>query len=416
MKYPANNSSKIWVSVTHTSNTPSNSGIQRVVRKLSAELINQYDNIEFIRWNKKRKEYFPVDPNLKTCRFEEYGGPDHSTINQSWDVDDIQNGRTCFYYLGRSLGFFTRRCKLSLDALLNTQQKNWLLLPELMTEKEANSIFDYAKKRQLKIATIFYDAIPVNHPEWVNERIRENHRGYMRAISKSDLIIPISKNSGNDFATFCVNENIAIPKIVPCLLAGDPQKVRPTNTTSPSIQNPIKILCVGTLEERKNHRNLLKAFEIVYKDYKNLSLTLVGSEYQGAPGIKEMVEEKMAQNSNLFWLSKVSDKELFDLYNECSFTIFPSLDEGFGLPIIESLWYGKACISANHGVMNELARDGGCLTTDVASPESIADSIRSLIDDRDLLKKLSQEANQRAIRTWHEYASEVYEILIAENH
>src|ERR1051325_5807450 len=88
---------------------------------------------------------------------------------------------------------------------------------------------------------------------------------------------------------------------------------------------------------------------------------------------------------------------------ECAFTVYPSLMEGFGLPIAESLWHGKPCVCGGNGALGEVARGGGCLIVDQASTSALADGIKSLLQDRQLCGRLSNEARARKFRTWPDY-------------
>jgi glycosyltransferase involved in cell wall biosynthesis len=103
------------------------------------------------------------------------------------------------------------------------------------------------------------------------------------------------------------------------------------------------------------------------------------------------------------WLKHVDDKTLHALYRECAFTVYPSLMEGFGLPIAESLWHGKPCVCGGNGALGEVARGGGCLIVDQTSTSALADGIKSLLQDRQLRERLSDEARARKFRTWSDY-------------
>ena len=93
------------------------------------------------------------------------------------------------------------------------------------------------------------------------------------------------------------------------------------------------------------------------------------------------------------------------------FTVYPSLVEGFGLPILESLWLGKPCICHDDGVMAELAAGGGCLTVDMNDPTALARAIEQLATDRSLRDRLSTEARARDIDGWPDYARHVGGLL-----
>lgn len=109
-------------------------------------------------------------------------------------------------------------------------------------------------------------------------------------------------------------------------------------------------------------------------------------------------------------------KVLKDCYKQASITVYPSFVEGYGLPIMESLWYGKPCICYKQGVMSELAKEGGCLTTDVMNPQTLADAIYQLLMNTELYRTKSEEAIKRKIKTWEEYALEFLEKLEFHKH
>jgi len=107
------------------------------------------------------------------------------------------------------------------------------------------------------------------------------------------------------------------------------------------------------------------------------------------------------------WLCHVNDADLSQAYEECSFTVFPSRMEGFGLPILESLWYGKPVVCGGNGAMGEVASGGGCLIVDQNNPVALAEGIRRLLGDPATLQELSEEARQRSFRTWDDYTGDL---------
>jgi glycosyltransferase involved in cell wall biosynthesis len=133
-------------------------------------------------------------------------------------------------------------------------------------------------------------------------------------------------------------------------------------------------------------------------------LTLVG------PGYPSNIKTAR-RNVRIQSLGTVPEERLISLYKECTFTVFPSLDEGFGLPITESLWFGKPCICAGFGSMGEIANGGGCLTVDPRSTEQLSDAITRLITEPQLRQKLAREACARSLQTWSDYAGSVLNTL-----
>jgi glycosyltransferase involved in cell wall biosynthesis len=93
----------------------------------------------------------------------------------------------------------------------------------------------------------------------------------------------------------------------------------------------------------------------------------------------------------LRWLRHVSDETLSCEYRQCRFTIYPSLMEGFGLPIIESLLHGKPCICGGNGALGEVAHGGGCLIIDQSNANALASGIKTLLTDQETYARLSAE-------------------------
>jgi hypothetical protein len=140
----------------------------------------------------------------------------------------------------------------------------------------------------------------------------------------------------------------------------------------------------------------------------------VGNRYEGAFEIADFVQDTCATNARIRWLGIVDDATLHRLYSESTFTVYPSVMEGFGLPIVESLWHGRPCVCSNEGVMAEIAADGGCVTTDVSDERTLAETIYKVATDHDLLSKLSREAIERRTRSWDDYASDLMSMLISQ--
>jgi glycosyltransferase involved in cell wall biosynthesis len=111
--------------------------------------------------------------------------------------------------------------------------------------------------------------------------------------------------------------------------------------------------------------------------------------------------------NRISWTGLLSDAEVAALYRRAAFTVYPSLVEGFGLPVMESLWMGRPCLCHREGVMAELAADGGCLTADMTDPAAIASALERLAADPGLRERLAREADARDIDDWGAYARRI---------
>jgi glycosyltransferase involved in cell wall biosynthesis len=165
------------------------------------------------------------------------------------------------------------------------------------------------------------------------------------------------------------------------------------------------------VEPRKNHLALLEAFLIVLnRATRPVELTIVGNSLH-TPELEKSVSAYCDSHVEIRWVRSADDSELARIYSECHFSVFPSLEEGFGLPILESLWFARPCICRNSGAMAEVAEGGGCLTVDTTDVNALACAILDLAENDALRQRLGEEAVHRSFKTWREYAKEVLQEL-----
>jgi glycosyltransferase involved in cell wall biosynthesis len=139
---------------------------------------------------------------------------------------------------------------------------------------------------------------------------------------------------------------------------------------------------------------------------------LIGGTYKGGHDLEAWMRSVMGAHPNIRWHGAVSDDELVAAYKRASFTTYPSLVEGFGLPILESISLSKICVTHDQSVMGELAKRGGCVSVDMLSVDALAQVFVRLSTDRPFWIQKSNEAATRSLRTWKDYARDVLNILL----
>jgi glycosyltransferase involved in cell wall biosynthesis len=107
----------------------------------------------------------------------------------------------------------------------------------------------------------------------------------------------------------------------------------------------------------------------------------------------------------------VTDEELWQTLRAARFSVFLSLHEGFGLPVAESLACGTPCLTTDYGSTREIADGGGALVADPHDDRAIAEQMRRLLTDDDLVQELEEQARRRPVRTWDDYARELWTAL-----
>lgn len=378
-----------------------NTGVARVVRSLTRKL-QDFGQPLFVTWNENLRAYvLPTEGEYHNLAL--YGGPLPNPEHYVLPRSPANAPQTLASLGGRHL------------------RGGWLLQSEIVFERQGPARRAAARELGLQVAAIFYDAIPVTHPEWVADTlIRDNHAAYMSGLAECDRVLPISPDAGKQLQAFWQREHIT-PRAqvrtcwIPGELTGSPRATNPA--AAPRAGEPLRILCVSTLEPRKNHKVLLAAVARLAEDYPQLDwqLDLIGNRYAGADHLVEAVREANAADPRIVWHGVVNDATLNDYYARAHVSVYPSLVEGYGMPIVESLWHARPCICHNGGVMAELAAEGGCRTVDMTNPVALAAMIHELATQPQQYLQLASEAVVRPILTWRSYARELLRQLASHN-
>jgi glycosyltransferase involved in cell wall biosynthesis len=371
-----------WINSTRS--FPHNTGIQRVVRQLARGWMEQGARLIPVRFDRSTTRFEPATLD-DLDHLADWNGP----APDKWSpwVEPASAGAGSWFVMAE-------------------------LPHELMPDQHA-ALRRQAHEAGLGVATVFHDATPYSlrsqYPEFYGPVVADRHRDYMLEVAKSDLVLAVSEDSANDLKAFLdANAVSGDPRapIISVPLGGEfPQNTRVFPCAAKDGQT-LNILCVGTIEPRKNHATLLRAFELALtRTTVQMRLVLAGRRTDA--GLSAMIEAAMERSSAIVWVENADDRRLRDMHLECDFTIFPSVKEGFGLPILESLWHGKPVICADFGAMEELALGGGCLMVDVKDVDTLASAIVLLAEDPLRLEQLRKEASERVFSTWSEYALSV---------
>ncbi len=148
------------------------------------------------------------------------------------------------------------------------------------------------------------------------------------------------------------------------------------------------ILAVGNLQPRKNIGRLIQAFSHVHQSFKNYKLVIVGKDHWQSSTLYTLVENLGLVHSVIF-TGYVPADELAFLYNAAQLFVYPSLYEGFGLPILEAMACGTPVISSNTSSMPEVT-GSAALMVDPTNIEEITQAIFQVLSDSDLRQRLSE--------------------------
>jgi glycosyltransferase involved in cell wall biosynthesis len=172
------------------------------------------------------------------------------------------------------------------------------------------------------------------------------------------------------------------------------------------------VLSVGSHEPRKNHLALLRAAEILWREGVLFTLALAGGHSWRRGAFDTELDRLERAGRPIQTLVAIPDRLLWAAYRVAYCTVFPSLHEGFGLPVAESLASGTPVITSNFGSMLECARFGGALLVDPRDPKDLSRALRRLLGDRELRDRLANQSANLPRRSWDDYAAEVWAFLV----
>ena len=175
------------------------------------------------------------------------------------------------------------------------------------------------------------------------------------------------------------------------------------------------VLVVSTIEVRKNHTLLIRVWEQLRAEFDDAvpHLVFVGKWGWQIDALRAHIDQHGYDGDWLFIFNGISDTVMETLYKGALFTVYPSFAEGFGLPIGESLAYGKPCIASSTTAMPEVGRDF-VRYFDPFDWESALSVIRQAIVDRDDLRRWEDRiASDFAPKSWRDFCAQFYRALIA---
>lgn len=215
-----------------------------------------------------------------------------------------------------------------------------------------------------------------------------------RSCHKSDKIIAISEQTKSDLINLL---GIGSEKIEVIYQSCSPMFYeRASEEKNKEVRNKLDLpdeylLFVGALVEHKNVINIIDSISILPEEFK-IPLIIVGKGKEYKEELIKRVKIK-GLSEKVKFIDYVDNEDMPSLNQKAKLLIWPSLYEGFGIPIIESLFSGVPVLTSNLGVFREAAGKGG-IYVNPASIEEISDSIINILSDEELYKKLQKEGYQ----------------------
>lgn len=369
-------------------------GVPRVINELSIRMVNE-KNVYFVGWSSLNHEYYSVDPVFYLQR------------NKA-SRKNIPNKHPSTQFIKRLVRKSAITSKLTEIAIrrinnikIKTKEKK---LKTFLLEKSDKliimadwhssdpSFIEYIKKINssgVKLVQFVYDLLPIITPQYSGHSTSFVSKYAYEVYPLCKSIICISKNTKRDLQNYLQKNNLHEPNIEVIRLGDDfdmskPIKPKDKILVKKKIISKDYILCVGTVEIRKNHMLLYYTYKLAKERSVVLpKIIIVGRLGWMSEAVYEIISNDSDVNDNLIFLNDVNDNELSWLYENCLFSIYPSFYEGWGLPVAESLSRGVPCVCSKSSSLTEIA--GGLITYfSPYSPEECMNSIFKLQQPKEL--------------------------------
>lgn len=392
---------RVLIDVTNTSRTDLHTGIQRVVKEVASRWLTDGRSVAVI-WDPSRQVLLEL-ASSEAERIKSWA--DHLPT-QTGSVEDVRSPAAAQDDIVVPFGAT-------------------FVLPETTDDVRRAGCYRAmalgADPKRLGI--IGYDLVPITAVETVVVEQAGHFSAYLSFLKQCSHLSAISDTAAREFTAFCTaleSQGLPGPAVAAHPLPPTPHQLTPTviERVRADLALPTDapvILVVGSREPRKNHLAVLWAAEQLWNEGRGFQLVMVGGSAWNDDDVRCEIKRLQALGHDLLTRSRATEEELFSLYHLARFTVFPSLYEGFGLPVVESLAAGTPVVTSNYGAMAEVAAGGGALLADPRDWTSVLDQMRRALSDDNLLDSLRAEAHGRQFRNWSSHAAEVWQHLVGDD-
>ncbi len=264
------------------------------------------------------------------------------------------------------------------------------------------------------VATIM-DAIPLAHPKFVSQHLRRfKNSAFKKTVHWADHIVTISEYSKKDIIKYFAIEEEKI-SVVP-LGVNDKFFDRVPEIEKQKVLEKYNLklnffVFVGTLQPRKNILRLIEAFELLPLEIQSTNpLVIIGKYGWGEEKLLKKLQ-KTDLNINIHWLQNVNDNELYALLQSAIGMVYPSLYEGFGLPLLEGFASKIPVITSNCTSLPEVGKDA-VLYVDPFDSKDISKKMATLVFDKTLREEFVIKGSVRVKQfTWEVSAKKHIEVF-----
>jgi glycosyltransferase involved in cell wall biosynthesis len=396
-------------------------GIPRVMNELTLRYAKQ-DNCAFVIWSPEQACYYLIDVEATLAQRGQgivYVSPQQTKTAATKAAHATKTfsrralGRLKRYGAPVPGRVIAKLQPVGPDAERASMQKGDTLF--VLWGEQASESFIAALKTLhadgIALIQASYDLLPLVTPQYSGHSTQAMETYNREIFPICKMVLAISESTKRDIISWLTERNLAVPAIEVFRLGDDFKLSKPSKPTNAAFKaSRLKgndfILCVGTIEARKNHTLLYYAYKLAAERGLSMPrLVIVGRRGWMTENLYELLTLDPVTKDTFVLLTDLSDEELSWLYANCKFSIYPSFYEGWGLPVAESIAHGVPCLASWTSSIPEIAGDLIDYFSPVSSDECLA-AIQNLLQPKELEKAKKRVAKYRP-HTWDETFEQV---------
>lgn len=417
----------VLLDVTETKNSSINSGIQRITREVSRELIDQ---VSFVTWD-EHLCFIRLCTNVEISRlFNWMDNIDEYDINQKikstmlkflYRIYPLIISNIKIDFIKFRIQNLARKIKKVLETdhyevanpnkqveIIFDPDKAYLIL-ELQSLRvsiiERNKVL--SEYSIYKFQYLVHDLLPLRMPEFFPLELVGNFSYYASNLVRANRLFVMSKDEYRHLTNYFKAQE-AFPTEISLI---QPPAYHEFTERIVSLSKNERflnatILIVGSLEPRKNHLRMLHAIEKVWRFKHRIQVSLVYPNKWFESEIEQKIVDLKNEGLKINLFNSISNEELLELYSKSTVLMYCSLGEGLGLPILEARASKLPVLTSNIGFMKEASTYGGIVTVDPYDVDSMALELQKIVNDFDYWENLHDNASNNIGINWKEYAKQ----------
>ncbi|GAA0373701.1 glycosyltransferase family 1 protein [Paenibacillus motobuensis] len=356
--------------------------------------------------------------NLLHFSRERFGGAEQYLKNLIRELAD-QDGLTLFLFLKRDRNIFPDHPRI--EKVVLRDYRNSSLIYEAIQQRRLDLWFcplhsSYVPDIPVPTVVTIHDVLHTFYPEFVPGGLEENNRYYQKFQASFNAVITVSQ-----FSRTAIIERLHIPqeKVHAIYLdAPEPFHASLDEKMRAEIKAKYQLpdhyaLYPASFSQHKNHLTLMKALLILRDRYhERIPLVLSGYWEESNPAYQAVIHfiKDHALEEQVKIVGYIPEKEMPYLYLNCTFLVFPSLHEGFGIPLVEAMNTSTPIVCSYAGSIPEVAEDAALLFNP-QNPEEIALKMLKGLDPKTRIELIKKGTERARAFSWEKCAQETLHVF-----